>query len=148
MKKTIYVDMDDVLFDFTGARKEALLKCPEMVYPQSQLDFFRKLKPLKGAVEGFNFLREHFDTAIATAPSIYNPLSYTEKALSIQDTFGFEVLNDLIEITKKDRLIGDYLIDDRTNTNGQDKFKGTLIHFGSEEFPDWDAVVTYFKKLI
>jgi 5'-nucleotidase len=144
---TIYVDMDDVLCDFTGARREALLKCPEMCYPQSQLDFFRKLKPMPGAIEGFKFLRSKYDTAIATAPSMYNPLSYTEKALWVQDTFGFEVLNDLIEITKKDRLIGDYLIDDRTNTNGQDKFKGKLIHFGSAEFPNWDAIVKYFTDL-
>lgn len=140
--------MDDVLCDFSGARKEALSKCPEMPYPQSQVDFFRKLKPLKGAVEGIKFLRSNFDVSLATAPSIKNPLCYTEKAMWVKDIIGEDMLNELIIINQKHLLIGDYLIDDRTNTNGQDKFKGTLIHFGSEEFPDWDAVVAYFKKLI
>ncbi len=145
---TIYVDMDDVLCDFTGACRASLQKCPKMVYPQSQLDFFRNLKPLEGAIEGFKFLRSNFDTSIATSPSICNQLSYTEKAVWVKDNLGFDVLNDLIVIPKKNRLIGDYLIDDRVNTNGQDKFKGTLIHFGSEQFPNWHSIVEYFKKLI
>ncbi len=34
---------------------------------------------------------------------------------------------------------GDYIIDDRT-ANGVDKFEGEHIHFGSEQYPDWQAV--------
>ena len=40
---------------------------------------------------------------------------------------------------------GDYLIDDRLK-NGADKFQGELIHFGSDKFPDWDAVVVYLSE--
>jgi len=41
---------------------------------------------------------------------------------------------------------GDYLIDDRTK-RGADKFQGELILFGSDEFPDWKAVLEYlFNK--
>lgn len=66
--------MDDVLCDFSGAHKDALLKCPKIAYPQSQLDFFRTLKPISGAVEGFKFLQTHFNVIIATAPSVNNLL--------------------------------------------------------------------------
>jgi hypothetical protein len=38
--------------------------------------------------------------------------------------------------------MGDYLIDDRTK-NGAGEFKGELIHFGTDKFPDWDSVLEY-----
>ena len=42
----------------------------------------------------------------------------------------------------KNLNIGDYLIDDRT-ANGAGQFKGEHIHFGTEQFPDWDSVLKY-----
>lgn len=32
MKKIIYIDMDDVLYDFSNAHKEGLTKNPEIVF--------------------------------------------------------------------------------------------------------------------
>ena len=40
----------------------------------------------------------------------------------------------------KARLIGDYLIDDMTK-DGQKKFIGKLILFGSKKYPDWQTVL-------
>jgi 5'(3')-deoxyribonucleotidase len=144
---TVFVDMDDVMCDFTGARKSSLLKNPEIIYPQSQLDYFRQLKPIYGAVEGFNYLLNHFDAYIASAPSIYNPLSYTEKALWIKDHFGNRGLERLILIPQKNLLMGDYLIDDRIDSNGQNKFNGTLIQYGSTKWPNWMTIIEYFETL-
>jgi len=48
----------------------------------------------------------------------------------------------LILSSHKNLNRGDYLIDDRT-ANGADKFSGELISFGTEKFPDWDAVLKY-----
>ncbi|BFM48311.1 hypothetical protein THO17_04740 [Marinomonas sp. THO17] len=36
LKTIVYIDMDDVLYDFIGAYNEALLRTPEIHYPQSQ----------------------------------------------------------------------------------------------------------------
>ncbi len=47
---------------------------------------------------------------------------------------------------RKDLNIGDYLIDD-SKFRGQQKFKGEWIEFGSEKFPDWDAVLTYLNLI-
>ena len=143
---TIYVDMDDVLCDFSGARNEALTKNPDVKYPQSQLDFFRKLEPKQGAVKGLSYLLENHNTYIATAPSICNPLCYTEKALWIKDHFGVEVLNRLIIVPNKSLLKGDYLIDDRSDTHKQNEFEGKLLLFGSAQFPDWYKIVAYFTN--
>ena len=38
--------------------------------------------------------------------------------------------------------MGEYLIDDRT-ANGAGNFKGEQIHFGTEKFPNWEAVLEY-----
>ena len=35
-----------------------------------------------------------------------------------------------------------HLIDDRT-ANGVEKFSGEHIHFGTEKYPDWEAVLRY-----
>ena len=43
---------------------------------------------------------------------------------------------------RKDLVMGDYLIDDSGN-NGASEFKGEWIRFGSERFPDWNAVLEY-----
>ena len=37
---------------------------------------------------------------------------------------------------------GDYIIDDRLK-NGVDKFDGKHIHFGTEEFTDWESVLKF-----
>ncbi len=41
--------------------------------------------------------------------------------------------------------MGEYLIDDREK-NGAKDFKGELIRFGSERFPDWNAVTEYLLE--
>lgn len=56
MKKIIYIDMDDVLCDFSSAHKKALLENPEIIYPQNQYGYWRKLKPLKNAIETVTYL--------------------------------------------------------------------------------------------
>lgn len=47
----IYIDMDNVLCDFSGARKKALEENPLIQFPQSQYGFYQKLIPLDGAIE-------------------------------------------------------------------------------------------------
>ena len=46
---------------------------------------------------------------------------------------------------RKDLLMGDFLIDDRTK-NGAAEFKGKHIHFGTDEFPNWNAVETFLEN--
>ncbi|MEM6771077.1 MAG: hypothetical protein AAF597_10870, partial [Bacteroidota bacterium] len=89
MKRIVYVDMDDVLCDFSGAHAKALQTNPGIKFPQSQCDFFRSLKPIPGGVEAVKYLSEIdlFDVYILTAPSIRNPFCYTEKRLWVEDHF-------------------------------------------------------------
>lgn len=75
--------MDDVLCDYRTAYNAAREKYPDIKYPQSQLDFFRKLLPVEGAIDALNYLncQDNLEVYILTAPSIRNPLCYLEKRL-------------------------------------------------------------------
>ena len=143
----VYVDMDDVLCHYTESYNAALETNPKIQYPQSQFDFYRKLKPINGGIQAVNYLDslEAFDVYFLTAPSVFNPLCYTEKRLWIEDHFGLEMTNRLIISPNKGLCKGDYLIDDHVEGRGQENFEGKLIAFGSSEFKNWDRVVHYFK---
>ena len=149
MKKIIYVDMDDVLCDYSTAHREALLKKPDINFPQSQFGFFRKLKPINGAIEAIQFLskQKRFEVYILTAPSTKNPLCYLEKRLWVEDHLGMNMVERLIISPNKGLNKGDYLIDDHDSGRGQDHFEGILLHFGQENFVTWEQVITYFRHL-
>lgn len=56
------------------------------------------------------------------------------------------MVNKLIISPNKGLNKGDYLIDDHKEGRGQDRFEGTLMHFGSREFENWEHVLEYFKQ--
>ncbi|MFA6403100.1 MAG: hypothetical protein WCX31_15975 [Salinivirgaceae bacterium] len=143
----IYIDMDDVLCDYRTGYENAINKNPKIVFPQSQYGFFRNLLPIEGAIDAIKHLSSqvHFEIYILTAPSILNPLCYTEKRLWVEDYFGLEMVNRLIITPNKGLNKGDYLIDDYDSENGQENFEGILLKFGSKEFPNWPVVLNYFK---
>jgi 5'(3')-deoxyribonucleotidase len=148
IKKIIYVDMDDVICDFNASYRQKIILQPEIKYPQSQYDFFRKLEPVANALESVNYLnkQELFDLYILTAPSIRNPLSYTEKRLWIEDYFGLDLVRKLIISPNKGLNKGDYLIDDMDNGKGQEIFEGKILQFGSKEYQNWTDILKYFKQ--
>jgi len=84
-KLIVYVDMDDVLCDYTRAYQEALTINPDIKYPQSQYGFFVNLPVIEGAVDAVNTLiqSKNYEVYILTAPSTRNPFSYTEKRVWI-----------------------------------------------------------------
>lgn len=142
-KQLVFVDMDDVLCDFSGEYRRMRELQPEVVYPQSIAGFFESLPPILDAVESVNELRKHYRVIILSAPSTRNPLSYTEKRLWIEAQFGYEVTKKLILSPDKSLLKGDFLIDDRSSGKGQELFAGELIHFGSPKFSDWQKVLAH-----
>lgn len=138
----IYIDMDDVLCDYSTAHAKALLSEPRIAYPQSQFGFYQQLQPLPGAIVAMAALyaSTQYTPYILTAPSLRNPWSYTEKRLWVEQHLGFAFVERLIICPNKGLLNGDILIDDQTSGRGQELFAGSLWQFGSAELPDWFAV--------
>ncbi|MCB1596026.1 MAG: hypothetical protein KDI76_14045 [Xanthomonadales bacterium] len=141
----IYIDMDDVLCDYSKEKEAKLKQFPEIKFPQSQQGFFANLTPIPDAIESVKYLIEsdEFTPYILTAPSILNPHCYTEKRIWIEKYFGLDFVDRLIISSNKGLVKGDLLIDDYSEGRGQESFEGELIHFGSERFPDWKVVMVY-----
>ncbi len=148
MTRIVYVDMDGVLCDYKTAYDRERLRDPAQPFPQSVAGFYRGLAAIDGAIDGFKQLssRHILDVHILTAPSVYNPLSYSEKRLWVEDHLGFEAVNRLIIAPDKSLLRGAVLVDDQTEGRGQEKFVGQLLHFGSAAFPNWAAILNCLKN--
>ncbi|WP_229144465.1 hypothetical protein [Alcanivorax sp. 1008] len=142
-KLLIFVDMDDVLTDFRGAFLKAREREPDNRWPQSKIGFFQNLEPLPDAIEAVHALdaMAGLDVHILTAPSPRNPHCYTEKRLWVEQHLGYRFVKRLHISADKGLFQGDILIDDNIKGKGQERFRGTVLQFGSNDYPDWPSVV-------
>lgn len=149
MSMIVYVDMDDVLCDFSSSHRKYRTSHPHIDYPQSIPGFFENLRPLEGAIEAVNQLRamEAFEVYVLTAPSTRNPLSYTEKRIWIERHFDYEFTKQLIICSNKGLLKGDFLVDDYIQGKGQERFAGEVLHFGSHRYPNWSFVLSKLQDV-
>ena len=144
---TVFIDMDDVLADFAGRHAERIAVNPKIQYPQAEYGFFANLEPIPDAIHGYRMLDELFNVHILTAPSVPNPMCYTEKRVWAEKHLGKRAAERMIISGFKDLLMGDYLIDDKTEGKGQDRFKGKLITF-HPEYNNWKHICNNFLNLI
>ena len=147
--KTVYIDLDDTFLQYSKRKKEFEIKYPDIEFVQSMPRFFADLEPFENSIDVIKKMMndKRYEVMFATAPSIYNPHSFTEKALCIEKHFGLDAVENLIIISKKEKLddINVFLIDDFPSGKGQDKFKkGKHLQYGTKSLPDWEAVEVYF----
>ena len=144
MKKIVYVDMDNVLVDFPSG----ISKLDDSTRQKFADDLdevpgiFSLMDPMEGAIAGFNSLAKKYDTYILSTAPWENPSAWSDKLLWVKQYLGDTAHKRLILSHNKNLNRGDYLIDDRTK-NGAGEFQGELIRFGSDEFPNCDAVTRY-----
>lgn len=151
-KKTLFFDMDNVLVDFQSGI-DKLEETTKQAY-EGHIDdvpgIFALMDPMPGAVEAVQKLRERYDPYILSTAPWNNPTAWIDKLNWVKKHFGGGegdvFYKRLILSHHKDLVHGDYLIDDRPHKCGADKFSGEVIHFGSNKFPDWDAVVEYLME--
>jgi 5'(3')-deoxyribonucleotidase len=146
MKKTLYIDMDNVLVDFSSgmaACNPALLK-QFKEHPDEIPGIFGLMQPIPGAVEAYRELSEIFDTYIASAAPWNNVQAWTEKRIWVEAYLGEPAQKRLILTHHKNLLRGDFIVDDRTR-RGVDRFEGEHVHFGTERFPDWETVLEHLR---
>ncbi len=149
MKKTLYIDMDNVLVDFQSAFPR--IGANVLKEYEGRLDevpgIFSVMDPIPQAVESFNELANLFDTYILSTSPWENPSAWSDKLLWVKRHLGQPAYKRLILTHHKHLNKGDFLVDDRTR-NGADRFTGEHIHFGTPKFPDWAAVVSYLREQV
>ncbi len=144
MKKILYVDMDNVLVDF----KSGIDRLPpaDLARYEGKYDevpsIFSLMEPLTDAIESYHLLSERFDTYILSTSPWENATAASDKFAWVKRHLGKVAYKRLILSHHKHLNHGDYLIDDRHH-NGADKFRGELILFGSDTYPDWKTVTNY-----
>jgi 5'(3')-deoxyribonucleotidase len=137
--------MDGVLCNFSKRVQE--LRNDVILLPQTTYGFYTSLEPMPGAIEAYKWLVEQgHDVRILTAPSVKNPLCYTEKRIWIETNLGMEAVEKAVLSCDKTILIGDILIDDRIQEGAEGTFKGKFILFGSDDYPSWDSVLMKYDE--
>lgn len=144
MRKLLYVDMDNVLVDFsTGI---ARLDSRTRREYEGRLDevpgIFALMEPMRGALAAYSELCARFDTYVLSTAPWENPSAWSDKLAWVKQHLGAPAHKRLILTHHKDLNAGDFLVDDRL-ANGVERFRGEHIHFGSERFPDWESVTGY-----
>ena len=153
-KKIVYIDMDGVLVNFGVAIQDWFEKHPHLIErykdnPDHIQGLFRNPPPLEGAIEAVKKLAESgkYELFIATSAPWGNAGSAMDKRFWIEDYFGTLFHKRMFVTHRKDLLLGDYLIDDRTK-NGAGEFSGELLQFGvnwengiESEYPNWDSIL-------
>lgn len=151
-RELIFVDMDGVLADAEAKMKtwsdKLGITTTELFKKKlyHMPGFYADLPPIPGAVESFKKLCEFYEVYILTAPSWENPSCYTDKRLWVEKYLGDSAFKRLIISNDKSLFTGKALIDDRLKY-GVTKFKGEHIHFGSENFPNWNSILKYLNCL-
>lgn len=148
MKKTLYIDMDNVLVDFRSAfdrvENELLEKFKEN--KDDIPGIFALMDPVKDAIQSIEFLAKHFEVYILSTAPWDNPSAWHDKLLWIKEHLPEIGYKRLILSHNKHLNIGDYIIDDRTK-NGVDKFQGQHLHFGEDgDYKTWKEVVDFLCK--
>jgi hypothetical protein len=154
----LHLDMDGVCADLYGRLEECdpgfHKKIEELGWPKSRDYFgdlvranpsvFCELQMLKGCREAIDELKELYDIFWLSTPMWDHPQSYMDKRLWLEANFGALAYKKLILTSRKDLVVGDFLVDDNW-FNGAKDFMGEFIHFGTEKFPDWPTVTNYLK---
>ena len=146
-QKILYVDMDNTLVDFQSGIDR--LDTDDKATYEGRYDdapgIFALMDPMVGAVDAYRRLADAYDTYILSTAPWRNPSAWHDKVEWVHAHLGVDegtpAYKRLILSHHKNLNRGDFLVDDRPTHRGADRFEGTVIHFGSEEFPDWASVV-------
>lgn len=152
MKTVLYFDMDNVLVDFQSGldqvSEEVKAKYADdgngEPFYEDISGLFALMKPMPGAIDAVNVLKDKYDCYILTTSPWDNPTALQDKHNWVRKYFGDIFYKRIIFSHHKNLCFqyGAYLIDDRTK-HGADQFGDHHIHFGSEKFPDWESVLNY-----
>jgi hypothetical protein len=143
--RILYFDMDNVLVDFYSKVKKLPVESQTSPHLDKVENIFALMEPVPGAFDAAQRLSIKFDTHVLSTSPWKNMSGASQKLQWIEKHFAGSHNPFYKKVTlthHKELAIGRYLIDDRPK-NGAAQFRGKWIHFGSSDFPDWEAVEAF-----
>jgi 5'(3')-deoxyribonucleotidase len=142
--------MDGVLVDFQSGI-DRLSETDKVKYKEEYDNapyIFSKMEPNPKAIESFKLLCEHYDVYILSTSPWENPTALNDKLewvkKHIGNIDGQHAHKKIIFSHHKNLNKGHFLIDDRKDKRGANKFEGELLHFGPDgNYKNWDEVIRY-----
>ena len=149
-KPILYIDLDGVMVDLESHAVHR--HGPDAINHIGKLtsvdrDLFKDPPAIPGAIEAVKRLSEYFDIYFLSTAPWSNVNAWSDKRRWVQKNLGKFAHKRLILSHRKDLMIGDYLIDDRT-ANGAGEFRGQHIQFGQAPYNTWNEVATYLMAQI
>lgn len=143
-RKRVYFDMDGVLVDFQSGIDKLSDETKELY--KNNIDetpgLYALMDPIPGAIEAVQLIAKKYDVYILSTSPWNNPTAASDKIEWVKKYLNGVFHKRVIITHHKELLIGDYLIDDRSK-NGASEFQGEWLQFGSEKYPDWDAILEH-----
>lgn len=159
----IFIDFDCTICDHSTLEQMGLYGKDADITKIKKSHFLKYSVPFPNAVEVITKLHKKFDLYILTGDSGWwkgglipeESRGMNWKPEWLVKYFGPTSTNiftkKVIYCSHKELLAssGGYLIDDALGVNGTSDWykKGKLIHFGSEQYPDWISVGKFFKVI-
>ena len=143
--QVLCIDIDDMVADFEAA--VARLSDDDARDYAGRLDevpgIWYRVPPRPNAIEAIRRLSASYEICLLTRFS-----SRDERALSARFSWAKRRLGEGargLSLAPRGAIrLGDYLVDDR-GTDDVNELADEFILFGSEAYPDWDAVVAYLE---
>lgn len=100
-------------------------------------------KPRSSLLKAYNMLIENYDVYIV-APAPWRDPDYTRLLTDwVRQYVGVPAHDRIVFANDIALLYGDYLV----SSAGNDRFAGTLLELGSDEFKTWEEIIVYFERL-
>jgi 5'(3')-deoxyribonucleotidase len=142
----IFIDLDGVIVDFDQYKLDLGITSDEI---KRRPGAYLAMRPIPGAIEAVrSLIGMGFEVWVASKPPTGVAFAYEDKAQWV-----FEHLPELkrrLILTHEKGLLGeagDWLIDDRPHKAKCGEFKGKLLAFGTETWPNWTEVLKYFGRI-
>ena len=159
-KEIVFFDMDNVLVDFVSGLDRVAPEIKAMYSDDGTgkphyddiPGIFSLMDPMPGAIEAVKAFAasDRFDLYILSTAPWDNPSSWSDKLNWVKKHLDSDrqegVFYKRIVLSHHKNLCAQnnaWLIDDR-KAHGSEQFGDRFIHFGSERFPDWNAVLSHF----
>jgi len=111
------------------------------------LRYRRSGEAASAALKAVHFLAQRFDLQFVVSGESDSWNRMENDRAWIEEHIGVPAWDRVVLTTRKDLLLGDYLVDAHPDEARGDSFMGTLVPFGAPNFRDWEETMTYFARL-